>query len=68
MRRRVDRRHALLLGLLLTVWAVGNDLALALGDGGDAPDAPSAEVSPAPGPGPGGPSPGATPRGDRPAG
>jgi hypothetical protein len=28
MRDRVDRRHALLLGTVLTLWALTNDLAL----------------------------------------
>jgi hypothetical protein len=28
MRERIDRRHALLMGIVLTLWAVANDLLL----------------------------------------
>jgi len=66
MRDRIDRRYALLLGIVLTFWALANDLVLSPPDLTDdpAPAATSQPVSPdrpapRPGPGPGGAGPAA---------
>ncbi len=49
MRSRIDRRYALLLGVVLSLWALTNDLALFPPDfGGDPPTTPSPEVREAP--------------------
>ena len=49
MSRRLDRRYALLLGVVLSLWAVTNDLAVFPPDfGDDAPAAPAPEVREAP--------------------
>lgn len=49
MRNRVDRRYAVLLGIVLSLWAVTNDLALIPPDlGGRAADPPAPEVREAP--------------------
>ena len=49
MSRRLDRRYALLLGVVLSLWAVTNDLIVSPPDfGDDAPTAPAPEVREAP--------------------
>ncbi len=49
MSRRLDRRYAAVLGVVLSLWAVTNDLALFPPDfGDDAPATPAPEVREAP--------------------
>ncbi len=49
MSRRLDRRYALLLGVVLSLWAVTNDLAVFPPDfGDDATTSPAPEVREAP--------------------
>jgi len=48
--RRLDRRYAVVLGVILSLWAVTNDLALFPPDFGD--DTPAPEVREAPTPRP----------------
>ena len=53
MSRRLDRRYALLLGVVLSLWAVTNDLAVFPPDfTDDATASPAPEVREAPVPGP----------------